>query len=115
MTVGGSTETVSEGELAQMRQWYTDPVRNLPRKVTADVSALLGYIAARDVEIERLRRDLHHVLRDVPAVAARVDELKAALRTLREAASRPSSDHGETRLDDAWVRETIDDALRGTP
>lgn len=43
----GTIQPLTRDELAQIRQWYADPVRALPRKVVRDVAALLDHIACQ--------------------------------------------------------------------
>jgi len=81
VTLGALTDE----QIGQMRQWYADPLRNLPRKVTADVSALLGHIASRDTEIARLRErcemlsDDSVLMQEYEKKCARVAQLEAVV------------------------------------
>ena len=96
-------------EIAQIRQWYADPVRELPRKVVGDVARLLAIldrevrarveiteamvakvheVATRDAEIARLRAERVHEYiehcKSCAVVEARVAQLEAALQDMRE-------------------------------
>lgn len=58
-------QPLTDEELAQIRQWYADPVRKLPRKVVRDVAALLDHIAAHPKaasELDELRHAVGHAL-----------------------------------------------------
>lgn len=44
-------QPLTRDELAQIRQWYADEVRNLPRKVVRDVAALLDHIACQRADV----------------------------------------------------------------
>jgi hypothetical protein len=79
----------ADDELAQIRQWYADPVRDLPRKVVADVDRLLKIVEANDAEIAReqakrqtAERRAWQSRERMEAAEARVAQLEAALREM---------------------------------